>query len=162
MRRTRPEVGQVATFVAGHPSTNAQALESCTFRDSAEGASRCVVCLGTDGLHAPWGCDSHRTSTMEAKSMDHVKDFVSRLVHLSLSLRLDEHRKCLRGCMHTIVGSRLTLLHEWPITARTYWSCSGPGAARCWMTGSLVGVATALVETMVPSSITFHSVENAI
>ena len=47
---------------------------------------------------------------MQSRSLDHVKDFVSRLVHLSLSLRMSGHMKRFRACMRTVVESKLTLL----------------------------------------------------
>ena len=52
----------------------------------------------------------HRVSTIQSRSLDHVKDLVSRLVHLSLSLRMSGHMKLFRACMRTVVESKLTLL----------------------------------------------------
>ena len=48
-------------------------------------------------------CDVHRVSTLQSRSLDHVKDLVSRLVHLSLSLCMSEHVKRFRACMRTVV-----------------------------------------------------------
>ena len=59
-------------------------------------------------LHA--SCDVHRVSTVPSRSLDHVKDLVSRLVHLSLSLRMSGHMKRVRACVRTVVESKLTLL----------------------------------------------------
>ena len=47
---------------------------------------------------------------MQSRSLDLVKDFMLRLVHLSLSLRMSGHMKRFRACMRTIVESKLTLL----------------------------------------------------
>ena len=43
---------------------------------------------GPGWLHLHAICDVHRVSTMQSRSLGHVKDLVSRLVHLSLSLRM--------------------------------------------------------------------------
>ena len=51
-----------------------------------------------------------------------VKDLVSRLVHLSLSLRMSGHTKWFRACMRTVVESKLTLLHG---------ACSAKAADYC-------------------------------
>ena len=61
-------------------------------------------------LHLHAICDVHRVSTMQSRSLGHVKELVSRMVHLSLSLRMSGDMKWFRACMRTVVESKLTLL----------------------------------------------------
>ena len=83
---------------------------------------------------------------MQSRSLDHVKDLVSRLVHLSLSLRMSGHMKRFRGCMRTVVESELTLLQgACSAEAADYPSYTlelffGQETIRCEATVSLMGV----------------------
>ena len=66
---------------------------------------------GPGWLHLHAICDVHRASTMQSRSLGHVKELGSRLVHLCLPLRMSGHMKWYRACMRTVVESKLTLLH---------------------------------------------------
>ena len=63
---------------------------------------------GPNWSHLHASCGVRRVSTVQSKSLDHVKDLVSRLAHLSLSLRMSGNMQRLRACMRTIVDSKLT------------------------------------------------------
>ena len=82
-------------------------------------------------LHLHASCDVDQGSTMQSRSLDHVKDLVSWLVHLSETVwSLHAHRR---------------VIEVRPISARTNWSCScargnslrSDGASRCgcWCNG---------------------------
>ena len=90
---------------------------------------------GPGWLHLHASRDAHRVSTMQSRSLYHVKDLVSRLVHLSLSLRMNEHKKRFRACMRGIevdASGRLPLVHIVVVL--------GQRPIRCEATVSLVGV----------------------
>ena len=82
---------------------------------------------------------------MQSKSLDHVRDFASRLVHI-LPLRMGGHMKRPRTCVCTIVASKLPLLQgvRSAETADYFLYTSGvvllQGPTRCQATVSLVGV----------------------
>ena len=68
-----------------------------------------VLCRGRgpSWLHLHASCEVHRVSTMQSRFLDHVKDLVSRSMHLSLSLRMSGHMKRFRACMRTVVESEV-------------------------------------------------------
>ena len=62
---------------------------------------------------------------MQSRSLDYVKDLVSWLVHLSLSLRMSGHMKRFRVCMRTVVESRcvrLALVQIGVVLRRSSWT----------------------------------------